>query len=53
MLAVGVPVIAPVEVLKLRPVGNVGLTLNAVTIPVTIGSCSVIKTFTGNENGEL
>ena len=53
VLSVGVPVIAPVEVLKIRPVGKEGLTLKAVTIPVTVGSCSVIVTPTGNENGEL
>jgi hypothetical protein len=34
---VGVPVIAPVVELRLRPAGSAGLTLYVVTVPVMVG----------------
>ena len=41
---VGVPLITPLEVLKLNPVGNVGLMPYEVTVPVTVGLALVINT---------
>jgi hypothetical protein len=35
--AVGVPEMVPVVVLKLSPPGKLGLTANALTVPVTVG----------------
>jgi hypothetical protein len=45
--AVGIPLITPVAVLKLRPAGSAGLTLYEVTVPpMLVGSFSVIGAFT-------
>ena len=43
----GVPVMSPVVVLKLKPAGNAGLTVYEVTMPPALdGSFSVIGAFT-------
>jgi hypothetical protein len=39
---VGVPEIIPVELLKLKPAGRAGLTVNEVTVPVTVGVSEAI-----------
>jgi hypothetical protein len=47
-----VPVISPVIVFKLRPVGRFGVTEKVIELPaVIVGATGVIADFSGNEKG--
>ena len=53
VIAVGVPEITPVEVLKLKPDGKLGDTANELTVPETVGNKLVIVVPTVKIFGEL